>query len=310
MTGCRWRPERRCFESNDAMAWLSIRLRSDAANADALCDVLGDAGAASITLRDAGDAPVVEPDPGQAPLWPVAEIDALFPLDADLEALRGQLAAAGAVAGPLDVRFVEDADWSQTWRNYTNSYRFGTRLWVVPRDAPVPTGAEVVLRLDPGLAFGTGGHATTALCLGWLSRQRLAGRSIVDFGSGSGILGIAALLLGAAHVTAVDHDPQALVATRDNATYNGIVASRLTLAAPEQIVPAPHDLVLANILAGPLTSLAPQLARLLRPGGRLVMSGLLERQLHEVTAHYPEFEFAPAEIEDGWVMVEGTKTGG
>jgi ribosomal protein L11 methyltransferase len=308
----RWKPARRCSASNNPVAWLSIRLCTAAAQVDALCDALTDAGALAVTLCDAGDAPVLEPGPGETPLWPEAEVDALFPLDCDLPALRKQLAAVSGGSfgdGALDVRFVEDSDWSQTWRNHTNQYCFGDRLWVVPRDAPTaPTG--VVLRLDPGLAFGTGGHATTALCLEWLARQPLRGWSIVDYGAGSGILGIAALLLGAAHVTAVDHDPQALVATRANATYNGITSAQLVVVGPEVIIGTVHDLVLANILAGPLMTLAPQLTALVKPGGKLVLSGLLIQQQDAVVAHYPQFEFAPAQRRDSWVMLEGTRAGG
>ena len=133
----------------------------------------------------------------------------------------------------LDVRFVEDADWSHTWRNYAIEHCFGDRLWVLPRDAPLPSGSAAVLRIDPGLAFGTGGHATTAMCLEWLARQRIDGWSVVDYGAGSGILGIAALLLGARHVIAVDHDPQACLATRANATYNGVASERITIIAPD-----------------------------------------------------------------------------
>ncbi len=292
------------------MAWLSIRLCSAAAQVDALCDALTDAGALALTLRDAGDAPVVEPGPGATPLWPVAQVDALFALDADLPALRLRLAALTDVAGAdgtFDVRFVEDADWSQTWRKHTNSYRFGQRLWVVPRDAANPIANGVVLRLDPGLAFGTGGHPTTALCLQWLSEHPLEGYSVVDYGAGSGILAIAALLLGAAHAFAVDHDEQALVATRANATYNGVAQSRLTVVAPDNLGSAGHDLVIANILAGPLQMLAPRLTALVKPGGKLVLSGLLARQLDEVVACYPQFEFSPVHLRDTWVMVEGTR---
>jgi ribosomal protein L11 methyltransferase len=294
------------------VAWLSIRLCSDATRVETICDMLTDAGAVAVTLSDAADAPVVEPAPGDTPLWPVVDVDALFSLGTDLSALRDRLRSAmdpTARDAPLDVRFVEDADWSQTWRNHTNAYHFGGRLWVVPRDAAAPADG-VVLRLDPGLAFGTGGHATTALCLEWLAGRSVRGWSVVDFGAGSGILGIAALLLGADHVTAVDHDPQARVATAANATYNGIAPARLDVVAPDAVKRTTHDLVLANILAGPLMSLAPQLTELVKPGGRLVVSGLLLHQVDAVTAHYPQFEFAPAHVRDAWAMVEGTRTRG
>ena len=290
------------------MAWLSIRLSLPAARIEILSDLLLELGAASVTVCDAGDAPVLEPAPGEMPLWPHAELEALFPLDADVSQLRREL--CDIYDGTLDVRFVEDADWSHTWRNYAIEHRFGDRLWVLPRDAALPGGEAAVLRIDPGLAFGTGGHATTAMCLEWLARQRIEGWSVVDYGAGSGILGIAALLLGARRVLAVDHDPQACLATRANATYNGIASERITIIAPDALETTPHDLVLANILAGPLVSLAPVLKQLVKPGGALVMSGMLAHQLDTVTAHYPDFRFEPAQLRDDWVMVQGIRARG
>jgi ribosomal protein L11 methyltransferase len=295
------------------VAWLSIRLSVASAQIEALCDALTAAGALSITLRDAADAPVLEPGPGETPLWPHAELDALFPLDADLTEVRARLTVElgrSIEHTSLDVRFIEDSDWSQTWRNHTVEYRFGGRLWVIPRDAAAPRGAAAVLRLDPGLAFGTGSHATTAMCLEWLATHPIDGWSVVDYGAGSGILGVAALLLGASYVAAVDHDEQARLATQANATYNDVAAQRLRIFAPDELATTPHDLVLANILAGPLMTLAPQLAALVRPGGLLVMSGLLEHQAGDVLERYPQFRFAQPVVRDSWVMLEGTKTGG
>ncbi len=280
---------------------------------DRLSHTLFDAGAQSLTVTDAGDVPVLEPGPGETPLWPHVELAALFPLDTDVAALRTALVVglgAQFERAQLDVQFVADADWSQTWRDFAIDHCFGGRLWIVPRDAPQAPRDGVVLRLDPGLAFGTGGHATTALCLEWLARARLDGASVVDYGAGSGILGIAALLLGAAAVVAVDHDPQARLATLDNATYNGIGVERLSVVAPDALSRTPHDIVLANILAGPLVMLAPVLSALTKPGGMLVMSGMLAQQLDEVQLHYPEFQFAKAQLRESWVMVQGTKTGG
>jgi ribosomal protein L11 methyltransferase len=294
------------------MAWLSIRLSLPAARIEALSDLLMELGAESIAMRDAGDSPVLEPGPGEMPLWPHAELDALFQLDADLASVRARLAVELPAADEcvLDVRFVEDADWSHTWRHHAVEQCFGDRLWVLPRDAPSPGGPAAVLRIDPGLAFGTGGHATTAMCLEWLARQNVDGWSVVDYGAGSGILGIAALLLGAAHVIAVDHDPQACLATRANATYNGVASERITIIAPDGLATTTHDLVLANILAGPLMSLAPDLTRLVKPGGALVMSGMLAHQLDAVTARYPDFLFQPAQTRDDWVMVQGIRARG
>ena len=295
------------------MAWFSIRLSLPAARIEAFSDVLLELGAESVAVRDAGDEPVLEPGPGEMPLWPHAELDALFPLDTDVATVRARLGAElgdSRERAMLDVRFVEDADWSHTWRNHAVAHCFGGRLWVLPCDAPQPAGDAAVLRIDPGLAFGTGGHATTALCLEWLAQQQIDGWSVVDYGAGSGILGIAALLLGAAHVVAVDHDPQACLATRANATYNGFASQRMTIIAPDGLVTTAHDLVLANILAGPLMTLAPALTQLVRPGGALVMSGMLDHQLEAVVAHYAGFRFEPAQVRDSWAMVKGIRLRG
>jgi ribosomal protein L11 methyltransferase len=295
------------------MAWLSIRLSLPAARVEALADLLTALGAESVAVRDAANAPVLEPAPGEMPLWPQAELDALFPLDSDVASIRAQLTeelGESRKRVPLDVRFVQDADWLLTWRNHAVEHCFGGRLWVLPCDAPMPADDAAVLRIDPGLAFGTGGHATTAMCLDWLARRRVDGWSVVDYGAGSGILGIAALLLGAGHAVCVDHDPQACLATRANATYNGIASERITIIAPDGLAMTSHDLVLANILAGPLMTLAPVLTRLVRPGGALVMSGVLDHQLDAVTAHYPGFRFEPAQVRESWVMVQGIRTRG
>jgi ribosomal protein L11 methyltransferase len=290
-----------------------VGLSISADRVDRLSEVLLDAGAQSLTFADAGDTPVLEPGPGETPLWPLVDVAALFALDTDVGALRSalvnELGGAVEVRG-LDVEFVAATDWSQTWRQFAIDHRFGGRLWVVPRDAPDTPREGVVLRLDPGLAFGTGAHATTALCLDWLARARRTGATVVDYGAGSGILGIAALLLGARAVIAVDHDPQARLATLENATYNGVAAQQLSVVAPDALSCTPRDLVLANILAEPLVTLAPVLSGLTRPGGTLVMSGMLAHQLDGVLRNYPEFRFATPEVRESWVMVQGTKTGG
>jgi ribosomal protein L11 methyltransferase len=294
------------------MGWLSIRLRSAAPRVAALCDLLDAAGAVAVTLGSGSSGEVLEPAPGEMPLWPVADVDALFDLDLDVAALSERLAAAALHDAdvPLEVRFVEDADWSRTWRDFAQAYCFGQRLWVVPRDASPPDPGGVVLRLDPGLAFGTGSHPTTALCLEWLATRMPSGIDVVDYGAGSGILGIAAILLGAHRVVAIDHDRQARLATRNNATYNGVPTAQLEVMDVAAPVPGHYDLVLANILAGPLIALAPRLAALLKPGGTLVLSGVLECQLDEVLASYPDLEFGEPCLREAWVMVEGTKTSG
>jgi ribosomal protein L11 methyltransferase len=294
------------------MGWLSIRLRSAAPRVATLCDLLDAAGAVAVTLLGGCADEVLEPAPGEMPLWPVADVDALFDLDVDVAALKERLAAAALHDAdvPIEVRFVEDADWSRTWRDFAQAYRFGRRLWVVPRDVAPPEPGGVVLQLDPGLAFGTGSHPTTALCLEWLSTRMPSGIDVVDYGAGSGILGIAAILLGAHRVVAIDHDPQARLATCDNATYNGVPEARLRVLDAAAPIPGHYDLVIANILAGPLIALAPRLTALLKPGGTLVLSGVLDRQLDEVLTSYPGLEFGEPCLREAWAIVEGTKTSG
>jgi ribosomal protein L11 methyltransferase len=293
------------------MAWISLTLDIPAQWVEPISDWLSAAGALAVTARDAGDQPIFEPDPDQQPLWPQVRVEALLPDDADAaeiaRALGDWCRRQGVIALAPELVALPEQDWSSTWRAGLEPRCFNRRLWVIARDVPAPADDAAVLRLDPGLAFGTGNHATTALCLAWLAEADLAGKSVVDYGCGSGILGIAALLLGAAHTVCVDHDPQALIATTDNATFNGIAPSRLTVCAPAALprVRAGYDVVLANILANPLITLAPRLTSLLRPGGWLVLSGVLEPQWRDVEAAYPAVRFAPPAVRDGWVAAAG-----
>jgi ribosomal protein L11 methyltransferase len=302
------------LRSNDDASperWLSVKLDVPAALAEPLSDWLSAAGALAVTAADAADAPIFEPNPDEQPLWPTVCLDALFASDTDRDGLRAAIArwfaAQDAPAPELRVEEVPDQDWSRTWRIGIAPQVYRDRLHVVPRDHVHVPGAVAVLRLDPGLAFGTGGHPTTALCLDWLAAADLDGLAVVDYGCGSGILGIAALLLGAATVAAVDHDPQALRAAGDNATANGIAGERFTAYAPNALPTraAGYDVVIANILANPLIALAPHLTSLLSSGGRLVLSGLLEDQVPAVTAAYPAVRFMTPAVRDGWVRLDG-----
>lgn len=293
--------------------WLAVALEVAAADAEALGDFLTDTGAVAVTLLDAGDSPVLEPAPLATPLWPQARVEALYPLDIDVGAVRLALDAyfsrTRRSLPPVFTRFIEAQDWSSTWREFSTPLDFGARLRIAPKDAePHPT--RVTVRLDPGMAFGTGSHATTALCLSWIAQHPFEGRRVVDFGCGSGILGIAALCLGAAHVTAVDHDPQARVATLDNAAYNGIGASALAVVGTDSPIEGPVDVVIANILADPLIELAPVLTALLGAGGVLVLSGMRLSQWPGVRAAYPAFAFDAPREQDEWIAVEGIRTGG
>jgi ribosomal protein L11 methyltransferase len=267
-------------------------------------------GAQSITFVDRGDEPVLEPKPGEIRLWSDTLVRALFDRQSDSALNLDRLAAAlgSEIAGTARMREVEDREWEREWLTDWKSMRFGRRLWVCPHAAEPPEDADaVVVRLDPGLAFGTGTHPTTALCLQVLESLPLAGRRVIDYGCGSGILGIAALKLGAAHVTAVDLDHQALLATRDNAAANG-VALHIDVKGVDSSGVAgglrPAYCVLANILAGPLIELAPVLTGACEPGGYLVLSGLLTTQAYAVEAAYTAaFDMVQVVERDEWCCI-------
>lgn len=268
-------------------------------------------GAQAVTQADAADNPVLEPAPGEAPLWPRTRTTGLFEETADLApaiaALRDTLPdGAGAVITTAEL---EDQEWVRIWLRDWKPLRFGTRLWVSPgaKRGEITQPDAVIVTLDPGLAFGTGTHPSTALCLDWLAAADLQGRRVLDYGCGSGLLAIAALKLGAARATAVDIDPQALTATRSNAAINGVGDRVAVLLAADYAAQA-HDLVVANILAGPLVSLAPVLGASLRPGGRLVLAGLLDAHADEVERAYRgAFEFLPRGRREGWTRLEGRR---
>jgi ribosomal protein L11 methyltransferase len=267
--------------------------------------VLLDLGASSITFLDRGDEPVLEPRPGEIRLWTDTLVRALFDESQDpaqnLDRLAQRLGET--ITATARVRAVADRAWERVWLADWKSMRFGNRLWVCPTVDPPPQDPRaVVVWLDPGLAFGTGTHATTALCLEALDSLPLAGRSVIDYGCGSGILAIAALKLGAARALAVDLDPQALLAARDNAQRNGVSEALTTqdVGAPM----APADCVMANILAGPLLELRPLLAAVCSPGGTLLLSGILRSQVDGVRQAYAA-DFAIVEIveRDDWCCI-------
>jgi len=286
---------------------LQLTIDIGARNPEPYEDALFELGAVSVTLEDAADDPVLEPAPGATPLWPTVVVKALFDADTDIEGLQAELAAA-LPGSPLP-RFETLADkaWEREWLKDFRPMRFGRRLWVCPGGMPADGPDAIRIELDPGLAFGTGTHPTTALCLEWLDGQDVAGRRVVDYGCGSGILAIAAAKLGAAAVRAVDIDPQALLATRGNAARND-VAGRITVTENPALGTGSADLLLANILAGPLVELAPRFARALQPAGRLALSGLLAEQAGTVTAAYrPWFDIATTATRDGWVLLAGQR---
>lgn len=291
------------------MPWLQLSFEVPRDQAERHSLDLELAGALSVTLGDAGDEPQLEPGPGETPLWSRVVLTALFEDDADSVALVERLARdlTARLGTPPRVERLADQAWERVWLDTFKPTRFGRRLWVCPHGQPAGDADAVVVSLDPGLAFGTGHHATTALCLEWLDGADLAGRTLLDFGCGSGILAIAGLKLGAARAIAVDHDPQALEATGDNARANGVL-ERLDILAPGASPDEAVECLVANILAGPLVELAPLLIARLRPGGALALSGILVEQIEGVLAAYRgRIDFDPPRIREDWVLLTGRR---
>ncbi|MDR6233817.1 50S ribosomal protein L11 methyltransferase [Pseudomonas oryzihabitans] len=289
------------------MSWLQVRLALTPAQAETYEDLMLELGAVSVTFMDAEDQPIFEPDLGTTPLWSQTHLLALFEGDTDATALeqRVQLLANGLTH---EVERLEDQEWERSWMDNFQPMRFGQRLWIVPSWHEAPEPDAVNLLLDPGLAFGTGTHPTTSLCLQWLDGEPVEGRQVLDFGCGSGILAIAALLLGAERAVGTDIDVQALEASRENANRNGIDPARFPLYLPADLPAEPADVVVANILAGPLVGLAEQITRLTRIGGRLALSGILAEQAEDVRAAYAGcFDLEPTATLDGWVRISGTR---
>ena len=291
------------------MPWLQVRLAISPEQAETYEDALLNVGAVSVTFMDAEDQPIFEPDLGTTPLWSNTHLLALFEDGTDAEQLLAHLELlTGAPLPQHHSEVLADQDWERSWMDNFHPMRFGQRLWIVPSWHAAPEPDAVNLLLDPGLAFGTGTHPTTALCLEWLDGQDLTDCNVLDFGCGSGILAIAALLLGAKQAVGTDIDYQAIEASRDNAERNGIEASRFPLYLPEQLPAEQADVVVANILAGPLVALAPQITSLVKSGGRLALSGILAEQGAEVAAAYAQaFDLDPLCIRDGWVRISGRR---
>ena len=251
-------------------------------------ELLWSLGAAAVTLTDAGDQPLHEPGPGETPVWDASILEALIPDSLATDAVSAALAGEGLLDGSTaqaEFDAVPDRDWVRAWMDRYEPMRFGESIWVCPSHREPDPDWPVVVRLDPGLAFGTGTHPTTALCLEWLDGLDLDGREVIDYGCGSGILAVAAALKGARRVLAIDHDGQALDATLDNAARNG-VADRIHAALPEDAPAGEATVVVANILAGPLVELSASIAGRVAPGGRLALSGILAEQTDRVLDAY------------------------
>jgi len=289
------------------MPWLQLRVAVTPQQAARLEEVLPDLGALSVTIMDAADQPIFEPELGTTPLWQQSELLALFEAETDERHLREQLQQLNE---SLKYQFehLPDQDWQRNCMDSFTPLKIGKRLWIVPSWHQPPEPNALNLLLDPGLAFGTGSHPTTALCLQWLETANLQGRRVLDFGCGSGILALAALLLSAKEVIGTDIDPQALQATQDNAERNGLNGERLKLCLPEQLPAEKVDVLIANILAAPLQQLAGQFAGLLPSGGKIALSGILAEQAEAVLdAYSQDFEMDAPTFQDGWILLCGLR---
>ncbi|WP_225086547.1 50S ribosomal protein L11 methyltransferase [Pectobacterium colocasium] len=292
------------------MPWIQLKINTSGKVAEQLGDVMIESGAVSVTFQDTHDTPVFEPLPGETRLWGDTDAIALYDAETDMNTVIAMLEQEPLLGSGFKhkIEQLEDKDWEREWMDNFHPMQFGKRLWICPswRDIPDPTAVNVML--DPGLAFGTGTHPTTALCLQWLDGLDLEGKTIIDFGCGSGILAIAALKLGAARAIGIDIDPQAIQASRDNAQRNG-VSERLELYLPkDQPADLSADVVVANILAGPLRELAPLISDLPKVGGHLGLSGVLATQAEGVAEAYEDkFTLDPVAEREEWCRITGQR---
>ncbi|WP_047044791.1 50S ribosomal protein L11 methyltransferase [Vibrio mexicanus] len=293
------------------MPWIQIKLNATNANAEQIGDMLmEETGALSITFLDAHDTPVFEPLPGETRLWGDTDILALYDAEADTGFILEQIKLSNLLSADFayKVEQLEDKDWEREWMDNFHPMKFGKRLWICPSWREVPEPDAVNVMLDPGLAFGTGTHPTTALCLEWLEGLDLSGKTVIDFGCGSGILAIAAIKLGAEKVIGIDIDPQALLASKDNAERNGVAEQLEVFLPQDQPEGLIADVVVANILAGPLRDLSGIIKGLVKPNGVLAMSGVLDTQAEDVANYYrDEMHIEPIKELNEWCRISGQK---
>ncbi len=296
------------------MPWLQLKIHTERTAAIKIEDALMSGGAASVTLQDNADQPILEPALGETPLWDEVCITGLF--SADIDTLVTSQEIIRTYGKPLpkhNWELLEDKDWEREWMVNYHPICCGDRLWICPSWLTPPEPEKINILLDPGLAFGTGTHPTTFLCMQWLDAEPVDSLQVIDYGCGSGILGIAALKLGAKQVIGIDIDPQALLATAENAKRNSLSENAMPVFLPNAYPPQNKtttlaDIILANILAGPLAELASTLNQLTRIGGKICLSGILDIQAEEVISAYAEwFTFDPIEQKDEWVRLTATK---
>ncbi|KAG1682827.1 Ribosomal protein L11 methyltransferase [Nymphon striatum] len=292
------------------MPWQQLFCHTNKENQEKISEVMEEHGVLSITLQDAEDNPVLEPLPGEAPLWDNLIITALFEEDADLDVLISLLNQNKLTwkISKLYIERLEDQVWERAWMDDFQPMQFGDNLWIYPSGYEIPDDESVKILLDPGLAFGTGTHPTTSLCLEWLDQNPPKDLNSIDYGCGSGILAIAAIKLGAKHCVATDIDPQAITATKDNMQRNNLPSESISCYLPEDCPTTPVELLIANILSGPLVELYPKLSSFIIDGGYLVLSGILEEQQTDIVNTYSKsFDNLEVKVLDGWVRVSGTK---
>ncbi len=291
------------------MPWLQTYLTTSKERAPLVELLFENLGALSVTLGDAEDEPLLEPPPGESPLWQKTRVTGLFDGATDPDMLRMEIMRSlkGEGCDSLELEVIEDQAWERAWMDAFQPMQFGNRLWICPNGQQAGSRDAVVVELDPGLAFGTGTHPTTALCLEWLDTLDPADQTVIDFGCGSGILAVAALKLGASRAIAIDHDPQALEATAANAKKN-CVSDRIEILGSEESPDGRADILVANILAGTLIELEPVIAAHIKPGGRLALSGILAEQAQEVSdAYCADFTMEPPKQLEDWVLISGIR---
>lgn len=291
------------------MAWLQFRIISSRDHVKRIERALNHAGALSVTLEDNADQPIFEPELGETPLWHETRVTGLFPADINSRELGASIIAHAKITeAQTHWHVLEDKDWEREWMSHYHPIQCNDNFWVCPSWTDVPDPHAINLMLDPGLAFGTGTHPTTFLCLQWLAKQNFRDKTVIDYGCGSGILGIAALLLGARNAAGVDIDPQALLASKENAIRNGIAPEHFPVFFPSKCPQGGNDFVLANILAGPLVDLADTLLALLKPGGQICLSGVLANQKEALVEAYSHaIAFEEINEKDTWICLSGHK---
>lgn len=294
------------------MSWLQIAINTTKANAEKAEDCLFSAGAQTITLTDAADQPILEPGVNEVPLWNAVIVTGLFNDDDNQQTLLDLISVCLAgIDYSCQAEILQEQNWTRAWMDHYHAMQFGERLWVCPLHLEPPEADAINLRLDPGLAFGTGTHPTTSLCLRWLDQNINTQENVLDYGCGSGILAIAACMLGAQHADGVDIDPQALLATHSNAEVNSVdekIDSWLPEDYQKQHGDTRYDIVVANILSGPLAELAPMLADHTKTGGHIVLSGILREQAITVLEAYNDFFTMDDPVyEEDWTLLHGLK---